>query len=70
MIFGVKYEKKEVAEHFIASIKATYRLTEDRTGNLHCGITLDWDYANRTVDISMPGYIRKKLHEYNYVLLG
>jgi hypothetical protein len=68
--FGVKYEKKEDAEHLIASIKATYKLTKDWTGNLYCGITLDWDYANRTVDISMPGYIRKKLHEYNHVFPG
>ncbi len=69
--FYVKYEKKEDAEHVIASIKATYRLTKDWTGiNLYCGITLDWDYANRTVDISMPGYIRKKLQEYNHVLPG
>jgi hypothetical protein len=68
--FGVKYEKKEDAEHLIASIKATYRLTKDWTGNLYCGITLDLDYANCTVDISMPGYIRKKLQEYNHVLPG
>jgi hypothetical protein len=27
--FGVKYEKKGDAEHLIASIKATYRLTKD-----------------------------------------
>jgi hypothetical protein len=27
--FGVKYEIKEDAEHLIASIKATYRLTKD-----------------------------------------
>ena len=32
--FGVKYEKKEDVEHLIASIKATYRLTKDWTGNL------------------------------------
>ncbi len=32
--FGVKYEKKDDAEHLIASIKSTYRLTEDWTGNL------------------------------------
>ena len=53
--FGVKYEKKEDAVHLIASIKASYRLTEDWTGNLYCGITLDWDYANRTVDTSSRG---------------
>jgi hypothetical protein len=68
--FGVKYEKKEDADHLIASIKSTYRLTKDWMGNLYCGITLDWDYVNQTVDIPMPGYIKKKLQEYNHVLPG
>ncbi len=63
--FGVKFVGKEHAEHLIASIKCTYqRLTEDWLGSLYCGITLDWDYVGRTVDISMPGYIKKKLQEY------
>ncbi len=66
--FGVKYENKEDVDHLIASIKSTYKLTEDWTGNLYCGISLDWDYVNRTVDISMPGYIKKKLQEYNHML--
>ncbi len=70
MIFGVKYEKKEDADHLIASIKSTYRLTKDWTGNFYGSITLDWDYVNQTVDISMPGYIKKKLQEYNHVLPG
>ncbi len=68
--FGVKYENKENADHLIASIKSTYKLTKDWTGNLYCGISLNWDYVNRTVDISMPGYIKKKLQEYNHVLPG
>ena len=63
--FGVKFVGKEHAEHLIASLKSTYqKLTEDWSGSLYCGITLDWDYVGRTVDISMPGYIRKKLQEY------
>ncbi len=44
--FGVKYENKEDADHLIASIKSTYKLTKDRTGNLYCGISLDWDYVS------------------------
>jgi hypothetical protein len=36
--FGVKYESKEDAD---ASIKSTYKLTEDWTGNLYCDISLD-----------------------------
>ena len=33
----------------------------DWTGNRYCGITLDWDYEARTLDISMPGCIEKLL---------
>ncbi len=66
--FGVKYESKDDVDHLIASMKSAYKLTEDWTGNLYCGISLDWDYINQTVDISMPGYITKKLQEYNHAL--
>ena len=65
--FGVKYVNKADVDHLVASIKSTYTLTEDWSGNLYCGIKLDWDYIGRTVDISMPGYIEKKLQEYNHV---
>ncbi len=57
--FGVKYVDKVDVDHLISSIKMTYKLTEDWTGNLHCGITLDWDYVGRTVDISILGYLYK-----------
>jgi hypothetical protein len=65
--FGVKYVNKEDIDHLIELIKKTYTLTEDWTGNLYCGICLDWDYKNCTVDISMPGYVKKKLQEYNHI---
>ncbi len=29
---------------------------------------LDWDYDKRTVDVSMPGYVKKKLQEYGHVM--
>jgi hypothetical protein len=59
--FGVKYENKDDVDHLIASIKKDYMLTEDWTGNLYCEIQLNWDYAGRTVNISMPGYIKKEI---------
>ncbi len=65
--FGVKYDNKADVDHLVSSIKKSYKLTEDWTGNLYCGIKLDWDYVGRTVDISMPGYIAKKLQEYNHI---
>jgi hypothetical protein len=58
--FGVKFVNKH---NLISSIKKTYTLTKDWTGNLYCGITLVRDHVGRTVDISMPGYIKKKLQE-------
>jgi hypothetical protein len=64
--FGVKYVNQDDVNHLIASIKKTYTLTEDWTGDLYCGIKLRWDYENRTINISMPGYIKKKLQEFEH----
>jgi len=66
--FGVKYVDKTDVKHLISSIKANYELTVDWTGNLYCRISLDWDYVNRWVDISIPGYIKKKLQEYDHAM--
>jgi hypothetical protein len=35
---------------------------------LYCGITLEWDYIARTLNILMPGYIKKKLQKYKHVM--
>jgi hypothetical protein len=67
--FGVKYVGKEHAEHLISCLKQeTYKLTEDWTGNLYCGISLRWDYARRRLDISMPGYIKIQLLKYEHIM--
>ena len=47
-------------------MKKNYKISEDWTGSLYCGITLDWDYTQRTLDISMPGYIKKQLQKYKH----
>ncbi|CAB9528638.1 expressed unknown protein [Seminavis robusta] len=41
-------------------------MTTDWTGSLYCGLTLNWDYTNRTVDLSMPGYITKALARFEH----
>ena len=64
--FGVKYVGKEHVDHLIKCIKEKYELTEDWLGDLYCGIKLHWDYNARTVDISMPGYIKKLLQKYKH----
>jgi hypothetical protein len=56
--FGVKYVGQEHAEHLMACIKKNYNISSDWNGTAYCGLTLDWDYKNRTVDLSMPGTSR------------
>jgi hypothetical protein len=64
--FGVKYVGKEHAQHLVDTLKKYYKLAEDWKGDLYCGITLDWDYDNRTLDISLPGYINKVLQRFEH----
>jgi hypothetical protein len=64
--FGVKYVGKEHVQHLITCLKEKYKLTEDWTGNLYCRINLLWDYKACTLNISMPGYIKKLLHKYKH----
>ena len=67
--FGVKYVGKEHAEHLINCLKEeAYKLTEDWTGNIYCGISLRWDYKAQRLDISMPGYIKKQLLKYEHIM--
>ena len=63
--FGVAYVGKEHASHLIHTLQeANYKITTDWEGTTFCGITLKWDYTNRTVDLSMPGYIEKALQRF------
>ena len=64
--FGVKYVGKEHAVHLISILKQFYEISEDWTGSKYIGITFDWDYANRRVHLSMPGYISKALQRFGH----
>jgi hypothetical protein len=39
------------------TLQQLYAVSEDWTGVRYCGFTIEWDYPNHTVDISIPGYI-------------
>jgi hypothetical protein len=43
-----------------------YKIKEDWTGSMYTGLTIDWDYDNGTVDISMPGYYEKALKRFQH----
>ena len=64
--FGVKYKHGKDARHLMNVLKNHYDVTEDWTGARYIGITLDWDYAKRQVHLSMPGYVKKALTQFNH----
>jgi hypothetical protein len=66
--FGVQYVGAEHAQHLIAALENDYTVSKYWTGSLYCGITLNWDYAIKHVDLSMPGYIKDALHKFQHPL--
>jgi hypothetical protein len=62
--FGVKYVGREHAEHLMECIKNNYNISSNWNCSAYYGLTLEWDYKNCTVDLSMPGYIKVALHKY------
>ncbi len=63
---GVKYVGKEHALHLHKVLEAHYKLTCDWTGQRYIGITLNWDYKQRQVHLSMPGYVKKALKQFRH----
>ena len=57
----MKYVGKEHAEHLVSVLKEHYGIDTDWEGTRYVGLTIDWDYVERKVHLSMPGYIEKAL---------
>jgi hypothetical protein len=52
---------KENADHLVSVLQEEYEIDIDWEGTRYIGLTLDWDYSQRKVHLSMPGYITKAL---------
>jgi hypothetical protein len=65
--FGIKYIGGENPKHLFQALHTErYEIVEDWMGELYCGITLNWNYPARWVDIAMPVYAIKNLTPYNH----
>ena len=65
--FGVKYTRKEDANHLIAAIKVSkYRVKDNWTGGKDIGIILNWDYEQQQVHLSMPEHVEKALQRFRH----
>jgi hypothetical protein len=57
--FGVMYLTDADALWLLDVLRTKYELKIDWSGSKYIGITLKWDYAERTCRLSMPDYVRK-----------
>ena len=63
--FGVKYTVKDHALHLINALENDYKLALGWQGKTYCGITLEWNYYELWVDLTMPGYIKNTGSSFN-----
>ena len=64
--FGVKCQGIQHARHLKQTLEQYYEVSVDWEGKLFCGVTLDWNYKNGHVDLSVPGYVQRKLTKYQH----
>ena len=64
--FGLKYTNRKDVEHLTNSLQILYPVITYCTGSKCLGLTLNWDYINRTVDLSIPDYVPAALHKFQH----
>jgi len=64
--FGIKYTNTDDANHLLSALEEHYSISTSWEGTQYCGLTIKWDYTNRTCDISMPGYIERALMRFQH----
>ena len=64
--FGIKYTNTADAEQLLTTLQKLYHSSAEWDGGQYCGLTLKWDYTNRTCDISMQGYIERALQRFTH----
>jgi hypothetical protein len=64
--FGIKYVGRNNVQHLLSALKELYSVSTDWAGKLYCGVSINWDYHNQHVNISMPGYVEAALHKFQH----
>jgi hypothetical protein len=66
--FLVQYTVPDDFAHLATTLSNHYGITTDTGVTKFCGITLQWDYREGHVTLSMPGYIEKALQRFTHPL--
>ncbi len=59
--FGIKYVGHEHVEHLSSILKEHYKCSQDWSGACYLRMTIDWDYINKSVHVSMLDYVPEAL---------
>ena len=58
------------AKHLQAILRKCCKVSTDWSSQKHVGLTVDWDYSNKLVHHSMPGYIKATLTRFQHLPLS
>ena len=64
--FGVKYVGKQQEQNPIDALRILYKITVDWVGRKYLCIAFSWNYEQGWVDIPMPNYVLKVMHEFQH----
>eukprot|EP00957_Ditylum_brightwellii_P103365 7877076-Ditylum_brightwellii.AAC.1 len=62
--FRIKFVGNKHINYLIKVLKQYYTIEIDWTRLHYCGISLDWDYSKRILDINMHKYIAEQIIKY------
>jgi hypothetical protein len=64
--FAVKYVGEQHADHLRNALLQSYEITTVWEAKVNSGMSLKWDYKNRTCGISMRGYVSNVLSKFRH----
>ena len=62
--FGVAYECREDSGKLKGLLEKKYKVTTDWEGKLFVGITLEWDYNQRRLKLTLTKYVEALMHRF------
>lgn len=66
--FGIKSPSSTATNHLLQALRDKYVLTVDPTGTKFLGFTLEWNYLQQKVYLSIPNYVKHALHRLQHSL--
>lgn len=57
--FGIKFRSPTDAQHLLGTLRKLYTITEDWSGTKYVGLTINHNRAQRTLSLSIPGYVQR-----------